>query len=491
MPFLFKGNYIDGRFRKCRGGEERLSEDPGDLDHPVGTFSFSEAEVDQAVEAAHRAFRSWSNTPHKARGQAVARFGKAIRRRKNELALLISREMGKPIQDARQEVERAVDRVSLAEREAAKVFKESFFVIKPGVQGGIRYKSRGVLGILGPFNFPAHIPNSQILTAILLGNCVIFKPSELTPFVGQFLAELWDEAALPKGVFNLVQGDGRVGRRLAIDDRLHGIIFTGSYATGQNIREETVHQPEKLVALEMGGKNAAIVSRHTDLDQALQGTFLGAFSMAGQRCNATSRILVEKKILKVFLNRFMTSLKGLRIGYGLEPEVTMGPLVSRRAVEKYLSYTALAPQEGFEFLQKGDRIEQKKRGYYVQPSVAFKEVRKGEKIGGPYTEEEIFGPNTALYAVESLEEAIRVHNSSRYGLVASFFSTQKEEYEKMFRGLEVGLLNWNQSTTVSSGRLPFGGVKRSGSHHPVGSFVPYLCTYPVAVIENRPRSRKR
>ena len=488
---LFKGNYIDGRFNQPGGRSHSLvSKDPGDLDHPVGTFAFSEEDVDGAVLAAQKAFPSWSEKEQRVRDRAAIHFQKALKKRSRDLAVLISREMGKPIQDAEQEVARMIDRVPLARTDSARIRKGEAFSIKPGVRGLLRYKPRGVLGILGPFNFPAHLPNTQILAGILLGNSVVFKPSELTPFVGQFLAELWDEADLPEGVFNLIQGDGRVGRALAIHEGVQAILFTGSYATGQKIREETVHQPAKLVALEMGGKNGAIISRHVDLEEAVCGTLLGTFSMAGQRCNATSRILVEKQIAKRFLDRFMASVKTLKVGYSLDPDVFIGPLVSRRAVEKYFSLTALAPQEGFDVLQKAEPVLQEKKGYYVGPSVALKEVKKGETPAGAYTEEEIFGPNVAIYVVESLEEAVRLHNSSRYGLVASFFSTRKEEFEWIFRRLEVGLLNWNQSTTVSSALLPFGGLKQSGSHHPVGSFVPYLCAYPVAVIEKRSSKRK-
>ena len=396
--------------------------------------------------------------------------------------------MGKPIRDALQEVDRMIERVTLASKEAERLSAGKSYLLKKGVKGVLRYKPRGILAIIGPFNFPGHIPNNQILSAILLGNSVIFKPSELTPFVGQLLTELWHEAGLPKGVFNLIQGDGRVGKTLVVHEKIHGLIFTGSYATGQKIREQTVHQVDKLVALEMGGKNAAIVSRNADLQNAVENCLLGSFSISGQRCNATSRIILEKKIARPFLNDFMEKAKSLSIGYGLDEKNFMGPLVSQDALEKYLYHATLAPKENFEVLQKGIPLERDRRGYYVQPSVCLKEVKIGETLQGPYTEEEIFGPNVAIYVVDSLEEAVRIHNASRYGLIASFFSKKKEEYEKIFRELEVGLLNWNQATITSSALLPFGGVKRSGNHHPVGAFVPYLCTYPVAVLE-KPSSK--
>ena len=488
----FKGNYIGGHFRKSAGATECISEDPGNLDRPVGTFVFSSAaDVEEAVASAREGFSVWREKELKTRDRSIVLFGKALKKRQEDLARLISREMGKPLRDAVQEVDRMVERITLARSEAARISKAESFSIKEGLKGVLRYKPRGLLAIIGPFNFPGYIPNNQILTAILVGNSVLFKPSELTPFVGQFLAELWHEAALPKGVFNLVHGDGRTGKLLAVHEKINGIIFTGSYGTGQKIREETVHQVGKLVALEMGGKNAAIISRHADCNSAVADSLLGSFSISGQRCNATSRIILEKKIAKSFVSAFMASLKNLKIGYGFEAEVGMGPLVSRGAMEKYLSRTALAPSENFEVLKEAAPLQRDKRGYYVGPSVCLKEVKKGEALKGPYTEEEIFGPNVAMYVVDSLDEAIRVHNASSYGLVASFYSDRRKDYEEVFRKLEVGLLNWNRATLFSSPRLPFGGVKRSGNHHPVGAFVPYLCTYPVAVLENRPLRRGR
>jgi len=488
---IFKGNYIGGRFQKVSGATEKTSEDPGDLGHPVGTFAFSsEEDVNGAVAFALEGFSVWKEKDFKGRDHSIVRFQRALKKRRKDFAFLISREMGKPIRDAIQEVDRMVERVRLAQSEAARISKAHSFSIQRGLRGALRYKPRGVLAIIGPFNFPGYIPNNQILSAILLGNSVVFKPSELTPFVGQVLAELWHEANLPKGVFNLIQGDGSVGRVLAVHEKIHGIIFTGSYSTGQKIREETIHQIGKLVALEMGGKNAAIISKNAALDVAVPDCLLGSFSISGQRCNATSRIILEKKIAKPFLNVFLKSLKNLKIGYGLDEENFMGPLVSHGAMEKYLSRTALAPQENFEVIQKAIPLERKKRGYYVQPSVCLKEVKKGEELKGPYTEEEIFGPNVAIYVVDSLEEAVQVHNASPYGLVASFYSTKREEYERLFKELEVGLLNWNRATIFSNPRLPFGGVKQSGNHHPVGSFVPYLCTVPVAVLENAPLRRR-
>lgn len=480
----FKGNYIGGHFQKVRGGIARVSEDPGDLDRPVGTSLFSSKEdVEEAVASAQKGFATWRREAQKVRERAILRFKRSLTQRRTSLAVLISREMGKPLRDALQEVDRMIERIDLALREAKRILEGRSFPMQKGLKGSLRYKPRGVLAIIGPFNFPGYIPNNQILSAILLGNSVIFKPSELTPFVGQFLAELWHAAELPRGVLNLVQGDGRVGGILAVHEKIHGVIFTGSYSTGQKIREETVHQIGKLVALEMGGKNAAIVSRHANLRLAVQDCILGSFSISGQRCNATSRIIVEKKIAKPFLDAFMASLKTIKVGYGLEEESFMGPLVSQGAVDKYLSRTALAPKENFQMLQQALPIVQKRRGYYVQPSVCLKEVGKNETLKGPYSDEEIFGPNVAIFIADSLEDAIRVHNSSPYGLVASFYSTQKKEYERLFQGLEIGLLNWNRPTIVSNPRLPFGGVKRSGNHHPVGAFVPYLCTYPVAVVE--------
>jgi len=488
---IFRGNYIEGQFRPLRRGSEVISEDPGDLDHPIGTFRVAtQKEVEHAVESARRGFLTWKRTPFKERERCAARFQVALQKRRHELARLISQEMGKPLQDAVQEVNRMIERVPLARKEAARLTQGKSFPMKKGLQGVLRYKPRGVFVIIGPFNFPGHIPNNQILSAILLGNSVIFKPSELTPFVGQVLGELWHAAKLPKGVMNVLQGGGLVGRLLSGHDEVNAVIFTGSYGTGQKIQEETTHQIGKLIALEMGGKNALIVSRHAALDEAAEHALLGAFSMAGQRCNATSRIILEKKIASSFLKKFMMRLREVKVGYALDRGSFLGPLVNENALKKYLLRTKLARKEKFQILQEAKPLRMSRRGYYAQPSVCLKEVHRGVSLRGTFTEEEIFGPNAAIYIVDSLAEAARVHNMSSYGLVASFFSKKKKEYHAMFDELEVGLLNWNRGTIFSSPFLPFGGLKQSGNHHPVGAFVPYLCTYPVSLLEKQIATRK-
>ena len=201
--------------------------------------------------------------------------------------------------------------------------------------------------------------------------------------------------------------------------------------------------------------------------------------------------MLEEKIAEPFLKAFMGVVKELNVGYGLDEDSFLGPLVSQGAQEKYLSRTALASKENFEVLQKAIPLQKGRRGYYVQPSVCLKEVKKGETLEGLYALEEIFGPNAAIYIVKDLEDAVQLHNAAPYGLVAGFFSKKKEEYESIFEQIEVGLLNWNRSTIYSSPHLPFGGLKQSGNQHPVGAFVPYLCTYPVALLEDAPSARRK
>ena len=480
----FRGDYVQGRFllRRITGSVRRKNLDPGDLDRPLGEFWFAKANVAPAVEAAARAFPKWRDLGQRRRGSYLTTFYRAIFRRRRELAHLITRQMGKPLWEAEQEVARFLDRIQLTRTQAPQLLSDYTVQMEGGLRGECRYKPRGPLAVLGPFNFPAHLPGGQILPALLLGNTVVFKPSELTPLVGQFIAECWQEAKLPAGVFNLVQGDGAVGKELMLHPKIRGVLFTGSRATGLAIQGFLAQHPEKLVALEMGGKNAAIVLEDAPFSLAIRECVAGGFSMAGQRCNATSRILLHRKMEGPFLQRFLKGVDSIRVGYGLDEDIFMGPLVSEAAMNRYLSQLRKAPQKGLELLRSPRPLWLSRRGFYVSPSVSL--IRSFKKGPLPsYVSEELFGPNVAILLIDSLEEAIAANNATPYGLVASIFTANRKKFEKAFRECDNGLVNWNVSTIRSSAKLPFGGVKQSGNDRPAGSFAPHFCSVPVASIE--------
>lgn len=480
----FRGDHVKGQFLgKTAGVQRRVNLDPGDLDHPLGDFWFTRRHADPAVEAAKRAFPKWRDLGERRRAGYLASFYRTVSSRREELARLITRQMGKPLWESESEVSRFLDRIQLTRTDAPKFLQAYTVKMEGALRGRCRYKPRGVMAVLGPFNFPAHLPGGQILPALLLGNTVVFKPSELTPLVGQFIAECWKAVGLPPGVFNLIQGDGTVGKEIILHPDVKGILFTGSRATGLAIQELLARQPEKLVALEMGGKNAAIVLADAPLDLAVRECLIGAFSMAGQRCNATSRILLHRKIAEPFLDRFCKGVDTIRVGYGLDENVFMGPLVSEAAMKRYLTRLQEASGEGVEMVRSPRPLWTSRKGFYVSPSVGL--VRGPSRVFSSYIKGELFGPNVAVLLIDSLEEAIALNNATPYGLVVSIFTKDRRKFEKAFQGCENGLVHWNVSTIRSSARLPFGGVKGSGNDRPAGYFAPYFCTVPVASLEAR------
>jgi len=485
MSVLFRGNYIGGRFIRPGKGTELISEDPGDLFDPVGRAIVSEDAVDQAVAAAEKAFPKWSGL---ASGQRIARmkaFRKAMTQRRSALITLTAREVGKPIGEATREIDRLIAKVDEMVTAGLKLVRTTSVRVDRGVSGECVWRPLGVLAVIGPFNFPAHTPGSHIIPALLTGNTVVFKPSELTPFVGQAIAECLDIAGFPAGVFNLVQGGSSVGVRLVNHLRVSGILFTGSTAAGQAIRKATLDAPQKMLALEMGGKNAAIVLEDANLELAAREIAISAFSMAGQRCNATSRVILHRRAAKLFLQQLLAAADRVKIGYSLEPDVLMGPLVNHDAVAKLQKYVKLAEEEGFETLRQGKALGVwgKRRGYYATPSVHLSE-RPEQTQASRYRKEEIFGPDVAVYLVKDEEQAVALNNEVPYGLVTAVFTRTGSRFQRLLPLLDTGMVNFNRGTIFSSGKLPFGGTKASGSFKPAGLFSPYYCTIPVAVLRD-------
>jgi len=350
----------------------------------------------------------------------------------------------------------------------------------PGVNGYIKYKPRGVMAVVGPFNFPAHLPNGHIIPALASGNTVVFKPSDLTPAVGQLMAQLFDKAGFPEGVFNLVHGKANVGERLVLSELVDGVLFTGSYEVGLKIKQATMGQYWKILALEMGGKNASIVWEDADIEKSIYECIVGSFSSSGQRCSCTSRIILHRKLADQFISKFYETAKKLSIGHWSQPSF-MGPLISESAVEKYIRFQGIAKREGAESLMRGKVLELNPPGYYVTPSINLIKQAKADSV---YQKSEIFGPNVAIFVVDDLEEALSIVNGTDYGLVLSVFSKNKAIYEKAFQKVNVGLINWNRASVGASSRLPFGGTGKSGNHQPSGHYALYYCTVPVACLED-------
>nr|BFD58023.1 succinylglutamate-semialdehyde dehydrogenase [Bdellovibrio sp. CKG001]BFD65182.1 succinylglutamate-semialdehyde dehydrogenase [Bdellovibrio sp. HAGR004] len=482
FPINYKGDFINGRFVPVTKGDGEFKDiSPADLNDTVMTVPFKHDHIDEACVAAKKAYMPWSMLTMDERRGYLLRLKEMYDTHAEQMAQIISRDTGKPTWEALTEAKALGAKIDITLNHSLKlVAEERIANALPQVEGVIRYRSRGVMAVIGPFNFPAHLPNGHIIPALIAGNTVVFKPSEQTPAVGQFMAEMFEKAQFPPGVFNLVQGDGAAGGRLVASEHVDGVLFTGSYEVGLKIKQETLNHYWKILALEMGGKNATVVWDDADMDKAIYESLVGSYMTAGQRCSCTSRIILHPKIADEFTERFYQAAKKLTIGHWTE-NTFMGPLINAAAVEKYIRFQEIANRENCESLMRGKALDLKHKGYYVTPSIHL--VNKFDP-NSVYQKSEIFGPNVAIYQSDNFDETMNIVNSSGYGLVMALFSKNKELYDQALHKARVGLLNWNRTTNGSSSRLPFGGMGKSGNDRPSAHFAIQYCTVPVASLED-------
>jgi succinylglutamic semialdehyde dehydrogenase len=455
--------------------DELVSVSPADPRDEIGRFGIADADaVDAAVARARAAFPAWRAAGAELRGALLRRFAALARTREEELAQLIAREVGKALWDARAEARLLASKVDATLEDGLRLVATQ--AAGPGARA--TFHPRGVLAVLGPFNFPAHLPNGHLLPALATGNTVVLKPSELAPATGAWLAAAFGEAGLPPGVLEVVQGRAQTGRTLALHPDVDGVLFTGSYAVGRELQAASLDQPGKLLALEMGGKNAMLVLEDADLELAVAEAAVSIAATTGQRCTSLSRLFVHERVLEPFQERLVKLLAGVAIGPPLDPGTFMGPLVSRAACEKLERFRAAAPEAG------GEPVLRRDPGApppYTGPGlVRFASLAQRH----PYQREEIFGPEAALYPVSDLDEAIAAANDSDYGLAASVLTRSRGAWERCVEEIRVGVLNWNRGTIGASGRLPFGGLRRSGNDRPAGISSALYCTFPKARLES-------
>lgn len=480
--FSPRGDFIDGRFALPErvAGEIPL-EDPGDSSALRGAFPIGADSAERAIASARAAWPAWRDASSETRATHLRRFGDEIRADAERLAGVIATEVGKPVWEARTEVQAMLAKIDITLSQGLELVAEREFALGPGQIGRWRNSARGVLAVLGPFNFPGHLVHGHVVPALATGNCVVVKPSEQTPATGQLYAELARRCGLPPGVLNVVQGDGATGARLAAHPGLDGVLFTGSWAVGRRILEATLDQPWKLVALEMGGKNGVLVCADADLDAAAAAIAFGACVTAGQRCSATSRVFAERSIADTLSERLVRLFRGIAIGHSSDPGAFMGPLISRSARERHAKVLELAAADGAQALVAGGPCEGPRPGHYVRPSLH--RLRAHDRASR-YQSEEHFLPDAFVLEVDSTEQGIALLDATDFGLVASVFTRDRAIYERAARTLRVGALNWNAATVGASSKLPFGGVKRSGNDRPAGAMSTLYCTFPQASLEH-------
>ncbi|MCA9628531.1 MAG: aldehyde dehydrogenase family protein [Myxococcales bacterium] len=470
-PIEAHGNFIAGRFAAPGNAEgELVSRDPYS-GVELGRLGWSKAAVTIAVEAARGAQDAWQHRPLQERISAVRAIAPLLEQRREELASTISREMGKPLWEARTEVNAAIGKIEISATAGLQLVAE----VELGDGSGYAFRPHGVLAVLGPFNFPLHLMHGHVVPALLLGNTIVLKPSEHTPFTGQIYAEILRDAGLPPGVFNLVHGAAEVGAALSAHPDVNGVLFTGSYRAGLAIQRATLEQPGKLLALEMGGKNPAVLMSDAPLEKALHDIAWGAYVTSGQRCSGTALCLVDRSMLPRVRERLSQMLQGIRIGDPRE-EVFMGPLAFTAARSSYGEALAAAEARGARLVAQSPCPE----GPALAPATLH-EV-EGFDLADPYLREELFGPDLTLVPVEDLDQAVEIANSLPYGLAASVFTRDLDRFEWARERLQYGCINHNAPTCGASSKLPFGGVKQSGNHRPAALWSSLYCAYPVATL---------
>ena len=460
-------NFIAGAWEPAVGGatfENRNPADPRDL---IGRFPDSGPEdVARAVRAAQRGFALWSRTPAPARGDVLRRVGDLLTARKEVIADAMTREMGKVLAETRGDVQEAIDTAYYAATEGRRLFGHT-------VPSELRSKWAmtwrrpiGVAGLVTPFNFPMAIPTWKMFPALLCGNAVILKPSEDVPHTSHLLVEILLEAGLPPEVIQLVHGGAAAGQALVAHPGVPVISFTGSTVTGAAIGE-TCGRMHKRLSLEMGGKNAMIVMEDADLDLALEGILWGAFGTTGQRCTATSRLLLHRKVHDRFLRRLVDAAGALVLGDGRQPRTQVGPLIHAAAREKVERYVALGTEEGAEMVLGGKRPggARLRSGFFHRPTI-FAGVRPTHRIA----REEIFGPVLSVLRFNTFADAVRINNSVRYGLSSSIYTRDVTLAFRALDALETGITYVNAPTIGAEAHLPFGGIKETGNGHREGGW---------------------
>lgn len=468
--------FIDGHWR-AGSGAEFGSTSPSSGETVWRGRAAAPAEVDQAVAAARTAFPAWADRPFAEREALVRGFANRLEKNKEALARVIGSETGKPLWETRTEVATMVGKIDISVRAYHARTGETQTQAGAMIQA-LRHRPHGVVAVFGPYNFPGHLPNGHIVPALLAGNTVLFKPSELTPAVAEETMKLWQEAGLPPGVLSLLQGERATGEALAAHAGIDGLYFTGSARTGHILARQFAETPQRILALEMGGNNPLIVAEVANRKAALHDVVQSAYLSSGQRCTCARRLYLPRGAAgDAFLEELARITRGLTVGaWDAEPQPFMGALISARAAEGMLKAQA-------DLVALGARplVEMRKLPLgpaYVSPGLL--DVAAITEL----PDEEHFGPLLQVDRYDTLDEAIAKGNRTRYGLSAALLSDRREDYERFYRGIRAGIVNWNRQTTGASSAAPFGGVGASGNHRPSAFYAADYCAYPVASVES-------
>jgi succinylglutamic semialdehyde dehydrogenase len=468
---FINGSWVAGE------GHPITSVDPAKNQTIWSGLSASSTQVDTAVKAARAAFPSWSLKTVDERLSVIKRFGELLGENKQDLAKVIARETGKPEWETATEAGAMIGKIAISE----KAYQERTGTVENAMPVGkaiIRHKPHGVVAVFGPYNFPGHLPNGHIVPALIAGNTIVFKPSDLTPLVAEFVVKLWAEAGLPAGVLNLVQGEVETGKSLASHSNIDGLFFTGSSRTGRILHEQFAGHPGKILALEMGGNNPLIVKDVNDIDAVVHDIVQSAFVTSGQRCTCARRLFIESNAQgDAILERLIEVTKQIQVGhYDAEEQPFMGAMISKNAAAGMVAAQSSLQQLGAISLLELTHTDTETG--FVTPGII-----DVTKIVDTMPDEEHFGPLLKVVRFSDFDDAINQANNTSFGLSAGFLGDNKDDYDYFLARIRAGIVNWNRPITGASSAAPFGGIGDSGNHRASAYYAADYCAYPVASVE--------
>jgi len=461
-PKVYK-NFINGEWVESASAHAFENVNPANRNDLIGLFQKSnQQDVDDAVDAAKQAYPSWKNTPPPKRGEILYRAARLLAEEKETFAELMTREMGKVLEEARGDVQEAIDMTFYMAGEGRRLFGQTTTSELPNKFCMTVRSPIGVGALITPWNFPMAIPSWKTMPALICGNTVVIKPATDTPLSTYNLVKVLEEAGVPRGVVNLVTGTGvEVGNHLMTHGDVRVVSFTGSTEVGRKVSQACATS-FKHCCLEMGGKNVIMVMEDANLDLAVEGAVWGGFGTSGQRCTAASRVVVHKDVYKEFVDRLVTRVRALRVGNGLDPTVQVGPLINESQRQTVESYVEVGKNEGARLLCGGERLTggEYERGWFYAPTI-FGDCHAQMRIA----QEEIFGPVVSVIPCHDLDEAIEIGNGIVYGLSSSIYTRNVNNAFKAMRDMETGIFYVNAPTIGAETHLPFGGTKQTGNGH--------------------------
>ena len=473
---MSQGNlYIDGTWVQGRG-DQWIKLNPVNQQPIWRGHAADSHDVEQAGLAARQAFVLWARQPLAERIAVVEAFASLLEQHKTHLAQVISQETSKPLWETLTEVQAMIGKVAISIGAYQQRTGETTTAFADGV-ATLRHRPHGVLAVFGPYNFPGHLPNGHIVPALIAGNSVLFKPSELTPWTAEETVKLWHQAGLPAGVLNLLQGGRQTGEALIQTAQIDGVLFTGSAETGGVLHRQLAGHPEKILALEMGGNNALIIDEITDLDAVVNLTLQSAFISAGQRCTCARRLIIKRGAAgDAFVQRLLQATQQLLIGeWDAEPQPFIGGVISVHAANQMLAAQQRLIELGANVLLELKALRD--NSSLLRPGI----LELTDVTDVP--DEEYFGPLTMIYRYDDFDEALRLANATRFGLALGLVSPDRALFERLLLEARAGIVNWNKPLTGASSAAPFGGVGASGNHRASAFYAADYCAWPMASLE--------